>query len=89
MIWRGDHDCHATVLESGEKVFAHPVGEFFLVPVEQDRMVPAPDIEDPGPGSHGVSCPSTVTIQFTSYAASCDGERVDRYLDTQCYHRTT
>ena len=36
MIWRGDHDCHATALESGKKVLAHPVGEFVVVPVKQD-----------------------------------------------------
>jgi hypothetical protein len=51
-------------------------------------MVAAPDVEDLGPGSHGVSRPRAVTIQLTSYAASCDGQRMDRRPDMQ-YHRRT
>ena len=88
MIWCGDHDRRAAVLDRGEKILTHPFGEFLLVPVKQDNMVAAPNIEDLGPGSHGVSCPSAVTIRLTSYAASCDGEQIDRYLDMQ-YHRRT
>ena len=78
MIWRGHHDRHAAVLDGGEKILAYPLGEFLLVTVKQDDMVAAPDIEDLGPGSHGVSRPSAVTIQLTSYAASCDGQRMPR-----------
>jgi hypothetical protein len=70
-------------LDGGEKILAYPLGEFLLVPVKQDGMVAAPVPEDLGPGSHGVSCPSAVTIQFTSYAAGCDGQRMDCHLDMQ------
>jgi anti-sigma B factor antagonist len=72
VIWRGDHDRHATVLDGGEKVLAHPLGEFLLVPVKQDDMLTAPGLEDVGPGSHGVSCPGPVRILLLCYAASCD-----------------
>ena len=51
-------------------------------------MVAAPDIEDLGPGSHGISCLSAVAIQLTSYAASCDGERMDPHPDMQYRRRT-
>ena len=44
VIWRGDHDRHATVLGGGE-ILAHPLGEFLLVPVKQDNMVAACSIE--------------------------------------------
>ena len=83
MIWRGDHDRHPAVLDGGEKVLAHPLGEFLLVPVEQDDVVAVPGIEDLSPGGHGVSCPGAVRIQPSSYAASGDGERMDRHLDMQ------
>jgi hypothetical protein len=88
VIWRGHHDRHAAFLDSGEKMLTYPLGEFLLVTVKQDDMAAAPDIEDLGPGSHGVSRPSAVTIQLISYAASCDGQRMDRHLDMQ-YHRRT
>jgi len=55
VIWRGDHDRHATGLDGGEKIPGYPLGELLLVTVKQDGMVAAPDIEDIGPGSHGVS----------------------------------
>jgi hypothetical protein len=64
VIWRGDHDRHAAVLDGWKKVVAYPLGEFLLVPVEQNDMVAALGIEDLGPGSHGISRPSTVTIQL-------------------------
>ena len=83
MIWRGDHDRHAAVLDDGEKILTYPLGEFLLVTVKQDNMVAAANIEDLGPGSHGVSCPCAVTIRLTSYAASCDGQRMDCHLDMQ------
>jgi hypothetical protein len=88
VIWRGDHDRHAAVVDGGEKILTYPLGELLLVTVEQDDMVAAPDIEDPGPGSHGVSRPSAVTIRSTSYAGRCRGQRIDRHLDMQ-YHRRT
>ena len=88
MIWRGYHDRHAAALDRGEKMLTYPLGEFLLVTVEQDDMAAAPDIEDLGPGSHGVSRPSAVTIQLTSYAVSCDGQRMDRHPGMQ-YHRRT
>ena len=88
MIWRGHHDRHAAALDRGEKMLTYPLGEFLLVTVKQDDMVAAPDIEDLGPGNHSVSRPSAVTIQLTSYAASCDGQPMDRPLDMQ-YHRRT
>ena len=88
MIWRGDHDRHAVGLDGGEKIPGYPLGELLLVTVKQDDMVAAPDIEDLGPGSHGVSLSSAVTIQLTSYAASCDGRRMNRHRDMQ-YHRRT
>ena len=88
MIWRGHHDRHAAILDGGEKILTYPVGEFLLVTVKQHDMVAAPDIEDLGPSSHGVSSPGTVTIQLTWYAASCDGQRMDRHPDMQ-YHRRT
>jgi hypothetical protein len=69
-------------------MLTYPLGEFLLVTVKQDDMAAAPDIEDLGPGSHGVSRPSAVTIQLISYAASCDGQRMDRHPDMQ-YHRRT
>ena len=56
MIWRRDHDRHAAVLDGGEKILTYPLGELLLVTVKQDDMVAAPDIEDLGPGSHGISC---------------------------------
>jgi hypothetical protein len=83
VIWRGNHDRHATVLDGGEKILAHPIGEFLLVAVKQDDVVAAPSIKDLGPGSHGVSCPNAITIPHLSYAASCDGERIDGHLDMQ------
>jgi hypothetical protein len=86
VIWRGHHDRHAAALDGGEKMLTYSLGEFLLVTVKQDDRVATPDIEDLGPGSHGVSRPSAVTIQLTSYAASCDGQRMDRHLDMQ-YHR--
>jgi hypothetical protein len=49
-------------LDSGEKMLTYPLGEFLLVTVKQDDMAAAPDIEDLGPGSHGASRPSAVTI---------------------------
>jgi hypothetical protein len=55
VIWRGHHDRHAAILDGGEKMLTYPLGEFLFVTVEQDDMVAAPDIEDLGPGSHGVS----------------------------------
>ena len=55
VIWRGDHDRHAAVVDGGEKIPGYPLGELLLVTVKQDNMVAAPDIEDLGPGSHGVS----------------------------------
>ena len=64
-------------------MLTYPLGEFLLVTVKQDDMVAAAGIEDLGPGSHGVSRPSAVTIQLISYAASCDGERMDRHLGMQ------
>jgi hypothetical protein len=88
VIWRGHHDRHAAVFNGGEKILTYPLGEFLLVTVKQDNMVAAPDGEDLGPGSHGVSRPRAVTIQLTSYAASCDGQRMDRHPDMQ-YHRRT
>jgi hypothetical protein len=86
VTWRGHHEPHAAALDGGEKMLTYSLGEFLLVTVKQDDMVATPDIEDLGPGSHGVSRPSAVTIQLTSYAASCDGQRMDRHLDMQ-YHR--
>ena len=88
MVWRRDHDRHAAVLDSGEEIPTYPLGEFLLVTVKKDDMVAAPDIEDSGPGSHGISRLSAIAIQLTSYAASCDGERMDRHPDVQ-YHRPT
>jgi hypothetical protein len=88
VIWRGHHDHHAAILDGGEKILTYPLGEFLLVTVKQDDMVAAPDIEDLGPGSHGVSRPRAVTIQLTSYAASCDGQRMDRHLGMQYDRRT-
>jgi hypothetical protein len=70
-------------LDGGEKIPGYPLGELLLVTVKQDGMVAAPDIEDLDPGSHGTSRPRTVTTQFTWYAASCDGQRMDRHLDMQ------
>ena len=83
VIWRGDHDRHATVLDGWEEILAYPFGELLLVPVEQDDMVAAAGMEDLGPGSHGVSRPGGVRIQSHTYAASCDGERMDRHHNTQ------
>ena len=83
MIWRGDHDRHAAVVDGGEKILTYPLGELLLVTVKQDNMVAAPNIEDLGPGSHGVSRLSAVTIRLISYAASCGGERIDRHPDMQ------
>jgi hypothetical protein len=70
VIWRGHRDRHAAVLDGGQKIPGYPLGELLLVTVKQDDVVAAAGIEDLGPGSHGASCPSTVTIRFTSYAAS-------------------
>jgi hypothetical protein len=36
---RGDHDRHAAVLDSGEKILADLLGEFLLVPVKHDGIV--------------------------------------------------
>jgi hypothetical protein len=65
VIWRGHHDRHAAALDGGEKMLTYSLGEFLLVTVKQDDMIATPDIEDLGPGSHGVSRPSAVTIQLT------------------------
>ena len=88
MPGRRHHDRHAAVLDGGEEILTYPLGEVLLVTVKQDDMVAAPGIEDPGPGSHRISRLSAVAIQLTSYAASCDGERMDRHPDVQ-YHRRT
>ena len=88
VLWRRDHDRHAAVLDGGEEILTYPLGEVLLVTVKQDDMVAAPGIEDPGPGSHGISRLSAVAIQLISYAASCDGERMDRHPGVQ-YHRRT
>ena len=65
MTGRGEHDRRAAVLDGGEEILAHPLGEFLLVPVKQDDMAAAPSIEDLGPGRHGFSCPSAITIQLS------------------------
>ena len=85
MIWRGDHDRHAIVLDGRKKVLAHPLGEFLLVAVKQNDVVTAASVEGLGPGSHGASCPSAITSQLSWYAAlsPCDGEQVDRHYDMQ------
>ena len=83
MIWPGDHDCYAAVLDDGEKIPGYPLGALLLITVKQDDMVAAPDIEDLGPGCHGVSRPSAVTIRLTSYAGRCGDKRIDRHLDMQ------
>ncbi len=85
MIWSGDHDRHATILDGGKKVLTHPRGEFLLVAVKQNDVVAAASIKDLGPGRHGVSCPSTITIQLLWYAALSprDGEQLDRRYDMQ------
>ena len=83
VIWRGHHDRYAAALDRGEKMLTYPLGELLLVTVEQDDMAAEPDIEDLGPGSHDVSRPSAVTIQLISYAASCNGRRMDRHPDMQ------
>ena len=88
VIWRGHHHRDAAALDRGEKVPTYPLGELLPVTVKQDDMVAAAEIEDLGPGSHGASRPSAVTIQLTSYAVSCDGQRMDRHLGMQ-YHRRT
>jgi hypothetical protein len=63
--WSGDHDRHAAVLDGGEKVFAHPLGEFLLIAVEQGKMVVAPSVEDLSPDSHGVSRHSAIVIRLS------------------------
>ena len=83
MFWRRDHDRHTAVLDGGKEILTCPLGEFLLVTVKQDDMAAEPDIEDLGPGSHDVSRPSAVTIQLISYAASCNGRRMDRHPDMQ------
>ena len=35
VIWRGDHDRHAAVLDDGEKILTYPLGKFLLVTVKQ------------------------------------------------------
>jgi hypothetical protein len=89
VLWRRDHDRHAAVLDGGEEILPCPLGEFLLVTVKKDDMAAAPGIEDPGPGSHGISRLSAVAIQLASYAASCDGERMDHHRDLQYHHRTS
>src|SRR5690348_16702901 len=58
VFWRGDHDRYAAVVDGREEILTYLLGELLLVTVKQDNMVAASDIEDLGPGSHGVSCPS-------------------------------
>src|SRR5215475_11936106 len=52
--WRGDHDRHAVVAGSREKMLADPLDELLLVWVEHNSMLVAAGFKDLGPGSHGV-----------------------------------
>lgn len=50
---RGDHDRRAVLLDSFEKVLAHPPGEPVIVLVEQNNMITRTSTEDISPRSHG------------------------------------